>query len=68
MIVTWAGPEIAVASTKAYTTQIIALYLLALYFAQERQTLPQMEIAALLQELDELPQVVDASAGHRTAD
>ena len=34
VITTWAGPEIAVASTKAYTTQLIALYLLATYFAQ----------------------------------
>ena len=36
---TWAGPEIAVASTKAYTTQLLCLYLLALYFADLRGTI-----------------------------
>ncbi|KPC77045.1 glutamine--fructose-6-phosphate transaminase (isomerizing) [Laceyella sacchari] len=36
VIITWAGPEIAVASTKAYTSQLIAIYLLGLYLAQVR--------------------------------
>ncbi|MCK9911262.1 SIS domain-containing protein, partial [Microbacteriaceae bacterium K1510] len=34
VIFTWAGPEVAVASTKAYTCQVVALYLFALYLAQ----------------------------------
>ena len=36
---TWAGPEIAVATTKAYSSQLIALYLLAMKFAHARGTL-----------------------------
>ena len=39
VLYTWAGPEIAVASTKAYTSQLIAFYLIALYLARVRQTL-----------------------------
>ena len=35
---TWAGPEIAVATTKAYSTQLIAQYLLAIKFAEVRGT------------------------------
>ena len=34
VIYTWAGPEIAVASTKAYTTQLVALYMIALHLAR----------------------------------
>ena len=48
VIYTWAGPEIAVASTKAYTTQLTAMYLLALYFAEIRGTLQQEEIKEIL--------------------
>ena len=36
---TWAGPEIAVASTKAYTTQLVAFYIMALYFGRLKVTL-----------------------------
>ena len=36
VMITWAGPEIAVASTKAYTSQLIAIYMLGVYFAQVR--------------------------------
>jgi glutamine---fructose-6-phosphate transaminase (isomerizing) len=59
VIITWAGPEIAVASTKAYTTQIIALYLLAIYFAQERNLLSAEEIRELIQGLNGLSQVAE---------
>ncbi|WP_273484602.1 glutamine--fructose-6-phosphate transaminase (isomerizing) [Desulforamulus ruminis] len=51
IIYTWAGPEISVASTKAYTTQLVALYLLALYLAQERNTLAAGNITEILNEL-----------------
>ncbi len=54
-IYTWAGPEIAVASTKAYTTQLAAITLFALYLAQERGTLPQDKIRHLLGEMRTLP-------------
>lgn len=59
VIITWAGPEIAVASTKAYTTQLIALYLLAIYFGQNRQTLDEQKAADILNALGSLPQVAE---------
>ncbi|WP_003544109.1 glutamine--fructose-6-phosphate transaminase (isomerizing) [Desulfotomaculum nigrificans] len=54
IIYTWAGPEISVASTKAYTTQLVAMYLLALYLAQHRNTLAAGNIKEILDELKEL--------------
>jgi glucosamine--fructose-6-phosphate aminotransferase (isomerizing) len=59
VIVTWAGPEIAVASTKAYTTQLIVLYLLAVYFAQERGLISQGEIRDILTAMSTLPQAAE---------
>ena len=44
VLYTWAGPEIAVASTKAYITMLIALYIIALYMAEMKQTVKQSEI------------------------
>ncbi len=55
VIFTWAGPEIAVASTKAYTCQVIALYLFALYFAQVKGTQTDAQIAEVIDHLVELP-------------
>lgn len=49
------GPEIAVASTKAYLGQIIASYLLGLYLAQVRGNLFADEIAALMEDLEQIP-------------
>jgi glucosamine--fructose-6-phosphate aminotransferase (isomerizing) len=60
VIVTWAGPEIAVASTKAYTSQLIAFYLLGLYLAQTLETVPADEIAVTLAALRKLPEQVEA--------
>jgi glucosamine--fructose-6-phosphate aminotransferase (isomerizing) len=59
VIVTWAGPEIAVASTKAYTTQLIVLYLLAVYFAQERGLISEGEIRDILTAMGSLPQAAE---------
>ena len=59
VIITWAGPEIAVASTKAYTTQLIALYLLAAYFAQERETQEPDTLREIISALGNLPQVAE---------
>jgi glucosamine--fructose-6-phosphate aminotransferase (isomerizing) len=59
VIVTWAGPEIAVASTKAYTTQLIVLYLLAVYFAQERGLISAGEIRDILTAMGTLPQAAE---------
>lgn len=54
VIYTWAGPEIAVASTKAYTTQLICMYLIGLYLAEIRGTLPEVERRAIIKELKAL--------------
>ncbi|WP_019124003.1 glutamine--fructose-6-phosphate transaminase (isomerizing) [Brevibacillus massiliensis] len=60
VVFTWAGPEVAVASTKAYTSQVAALYLFALYFAQVKQAMSPEEIAAVVEELQELPAKISA--------
>jgi len=60
VIVTWAGPEIAVASTKAYSSQLIALYLFGLYLAQTLGTQEAATIRDLLAELRKLPEQVEA--------
>jgi glucosamine--fructose-6-phosphate aminotransferase (isomerizing) len=57
VIYTHAGPEIGVASTKAYTAQISILYLLALYLAGLKQSLNQDKIAGLLETLKTLPKL-----------
>ncbi|HHU86818.1 MAG: glutamine--fructose-6-phosphate transaminase (isomerizing) [Pelotomaculaceae bacterium] len=66
VIYTWAGPEIAVASTKAYTTQLMSMYLLALHLAALRGTLEPGERGALLAEMKNLAakaqRVLDNSA------
>ena len=54
-ILTHAGPEIGVASTKAFTSQMIALYLFALYLGQLRGTLTDEESLAHVRQLAELP-------------
>ncbi|MDX6445175.1 MAG: hypothetical protein QOH71_2249 [Blastocatellia bacterium] len=54
-ILTHAGPEIGVASTKAFTSQMIALYLLGLYLGQLRGTLSAEQSRAHAQQLAELP-------------
>ncbi|MBC7933213.1 MAG: glutamine--fructose-6-phosphate transaminase (isomerizing), partial [Rubrivivax sp.] len=54
-ILTHAGPEIGVASTKAFTAQMIALYLFALYLGQLRGTLTEEQARAHAQQLAELP-------------
>lgn len=59
VILTLAGPEIAVASTKAYMTQLVALYILTLFLAQERGSLPAERIEALAEELRQLPEAVE---------
>ena len=55
VIYTWAGPEIAVASTKAYTTQLMCLYLLAIKLGYERGTLSSGDYEKLLSQISEIP-------------
>jgi glucosamine--fructose-6-phosphate aminotransferase (isomerizing) len=60
-IYTHAGPEIGVASTKAFTTQLVALYLLALKLAEVRQTLSEADRRAHIEALMQLPQAVEGA-------
>ncbi|MHC1685691.1 MAG: glutamine--fructose-6-phosphate transaminase (isomerizing) [Clostridiaceae bacterium] len=53
---TWAGPEIAVASTKAYVTQLIAMYIISLFFAENNNGLTKEEINNIKEELLALPE------------
>lgn len=56
---TWAGPEIAVASTKAYTTQLMCLYLLALYMGREIENITKQEYNQYIKDLSELPKALE---------
>ena len=56
---TWAGPEIAVATTKAYSAQLVAEYLLAIKFAQAKHTVAEQEVAGLLRDLQKLPEQIE---------
>jgi glucosamine--fructose-6-phosphate aminotransferase (isomerizing) len=60
---THAGPEISVASTKAFTTQLVALYLLGLYLGQCREVLPPAEMAGHLESLTALSGRVEQVLG-----
>jgi glucosamine--fructose-6-phosphate aminotransferase (isomerizing) len=58
-ITTNAGPEIGVASTKAFTAQLTALFLLALHLAQQRGTISEAESLRLVDELNKIPGKVE---------
>jgi glucosamine--fructose-6-phosphate aminotransferase (isomerizing) len=60
---THSGPEIGVASTKAFTGQVTALTLLAFYMATLRGRLSQSELIRLLTELESIPSLIDLSLG-----
>src|SRR5437660_1461717 len=57
-VYTHAGPEIGVASTKAFTSQLVALQLLALYMAQVRGTLAPTDIRRQIEQLLQVPQLL----------
>ena len=59
VIYIWAGPEISVASTKAYTTMLIAEYLLGVYLAQQKGMNNAEERAAILEGLQNLPEITE---------
>lgn len=59
VIYTLAGPEIAVASTKAYTTQVVALLLLALYMGQIKETVSKEKISQITEALRTLPEKIE---------
>lgn len=56
---TWAGPEIAVATTKAYSAQLIALYLLAMKLAKVKGTVPEDAFQEMLEDLKKLPEQIE---------
>ncbi|MCX4323586.1 MAG: glutamine--fructose-6-phosphate transaminase (isomerizing) [Lachnospiraceae bacterium] len=56
---TWAGPEIAVATTKAYSAQLVALYLLAMKFGKARGKIDDVTFASLLGDLRCLPDQIE---------
>ncbi|HTN21244.1 MAG TPA: glutamine--fructose-6-phosphate transaminase (isomerizing) [Pelobium sp.] len=58
-IYTHAGPEIGVASTKAFTAQVTALTLMAFYMAEKKGTLSQNKLISLLSELERIPSLVE---------
>lgn len=59
VLYTWAGPEIAVASTKAYNTQLAALYLIALDFAYKKGQIEKGFYQKVIEELKTLPQAIE---------
>ncbi len=60
---TWAGPEIAVATTKAYSCQLVAQYLLALKFAQVRGKISDDEMREYLHDIEMLPNQIENLLG-----
>ena len=60
VLYTWAGPEIAVATTKAYSTQMAVLNLLGLYFSEVMGTLDYETYTAMVRGLQELPTQMEA--------
>lgn len=58
VIYTWAGPEIAVATTKAYSTQLSVIYLIALYMAEKLGMVTSGEYAKYLKDIETLPDKV----------
>ena len=62
---TWAGPEIAVATTKAYSAQLVALYLLAMKFAKVKGTVTEECFQGLLRDLKLLPDQIELLLSHK---
>lgn len=56
---TWAGPEVSVASTKAYTTQLVSFYMIALDFAIKRGTITKKFYNEMIEKLKEMPEKVE---------
>ena len=58
VLYTWAGPEIAVATTKAYTTQMVLLFMLGVFLAKKSGRLNREEYAAMISEIQSLPEKI----------
>ncbi|MCI2049080.1 MAG: glutamine--fructose-6-phosphate transaminase (isomerizing) [Lachnospiraceae bacterium] len=61
---TWAGPEIAVATTKAYSAQLCAMYLLAMKFAKVRGVMSSEKFSSMLDDLRKLPDQIELLLGN----
>ena len=59
VLYTWAGPEIAVATTKAYSTQLLLLNMFCLYLADIRKTIPEARYLELVAEMQRLPEKLE---------
>ena len=59
VLYTWAGPEIAVATTKAYTTQMVLLLMFGVYLAKQLDRMEQEEYMAVTRGLQELPEKIN---------
>lgn len=62
---TWAGPEIAVATTKAYSAQLAALYLLAMKLGKVRETISVTEFLGMMEDLKRLPDQIEMLLSHK---
>ncbi len=58
---TWAGPEISVASTKAYSTQLVVIYLIALRFAKDLNTLSEEVYKSHVADIQKIPELIENS-------
>ncbi len=58
---TWAGPEISVASTKAYSTQLVVIYLIALNFAKKLSTLSEEVYKSHVEDIQKIPELIENS-------
>lgn len=65
VIYTWAGPEIAVATTKAYSTQLAVMYLISLYMADKLGMVTSGEYAKYLRDIEDLPEKVKEILEHK---
>ena len=63
---TWAGPEISVATTKAYSAQLVALYMLAMKLGKVKGTIDEQLFATLLTDLRRLPEQIEVLLAQKT--
>lgn len=63
---TWAGPEISVASTKAYTTQLVSFYMIALDFAIKKGTISREYYNEMIEKLKDMPELVSKALEQET--
>lgn len=65
VLYTWAGPEISVASTKAYSTQLAVIYLLALYIGEKLGRLRTEQLEGYIAELERIPEMIESMLAHK---